>query len=132
MQLTRFSRFLIVVAILAVIFFIYKKYAPGLQEKFGAPAATEQVEQPVNTNPEKPQSNQQNQEEAAAQSQSAFNYQAPVPVNGKLRGVVELGAAGFNSFVVLMDKEKNWKLEKAEFGSSLVHEHMATDDDVRM
>ncbi len=132
MQLTRFSRFLIVVAILATLFVVYKKYAPGLQEKFGTPASNEQIEQPVNTNPEQPQSQQQNHENAVAQAPSGFSYQAPVPVNGKLRGVVELGAAGFNSFVILIDKDKNWKLEKAEFGSSLVHEHMATDDDVRM
>jgi hypothetical protein len=52
-------------------------------------------------------------------------------VDGRLKGVVELGAAGFNSFIIRIDKQKNWKLEKAEFGSSLVHEHMATDDDIR-
>ncbi|RZK32574.1 MAG: hypothetical protein EOO57_14835, partial [Hymenobacter sp.] len=29
---------------------------------------------------------------------AAFTYEAPAPVNGKLKGVVELGASGFNSF----------------------------------
>lgn len=60
-----------------------------------------------------------------------FSYSAPEPVGGKLKGVVELGASGFNSFVVRIDDQKRWKLEKAEFGNSLVTENMATDQDVR-
>ena len=61
----------------------------------------------------------------------AFAYEAPAPVGGKLKGVVELGASGFNSFIVRLDAQKNWKLEKAEFGNSLVMENMASDADVR-
>lgn len=61
----------------------------------------------------------------------AFTYSAPEPVNGKLKGVVELGASGFNSFIVRIDDQKRWKLEKADFGNSLVLENMATDQDVR-
>ncbi len=61
----------------------------------------------------------------------AFTYTAPEPVGGKLKGVVELGASGFNSFVVRVDDQKRWKLEKAEFNNSLVLENMATDADVR-
>ena len=45
---------------------------------------------------------------------------------------MELGASGFNSFIVRIDAQKRWKLEKAEFGNSLVMENMATDDDIRM
>jgi len=52
-------------------------------------------------------------------------------VDGKLKGVVELGASGFNSFIIKVDRQKNWQLEKAEFGNSLVLENMATDDDIR-
>jgi hypothetical protein len=62
---------------------------------------------------------------------AAFTYEAPAPVNGKLKGVVELGASGFNSFIVRIDKDRRWKLEKADFGNSLVLENMASDDDVR-
>ena len=61
----------------------------------------------------------------------AFTYTAPEPVNGKLKGVVELGASGFNSFIVRIDDQKRWKLEKADFGNSLVLENMATDLDIR-
>ncbi len=61
----------------------------------------------------------------------AFTYTPPAPQNGKLKGVVELGASGFNSFIVRVDDQKRWKLEKAEFGNSLVMENMASDDDIR-
>jgi hypothetical protein len=60
----------------------------------------------------------------------AFTFTPPAPENGKLKGVVELGASGFNSFIIRVDPQKNWKLEKSEFGNSLVLENMASDDDV--
>jgi hypothetical protein len=62
---------------------------------------------------------------------AAFTYKAAEPVNGKLKGVVELGASGFNSFIVRMDEQRRWKMEKSEFGNSLVMENLATEDDVR-
>jgi hypothetical protein len=68
---------------------------------------------------------------APATSGGAFTYTTPEPVGGKLKGVVELGASGFNSFIVRIDQERRWKLEKAEFGNSLVLENMASDDDIR-
>ncbi|AHJ96002.1 acetate and sugar kinases/Hsc70/actin family protein [Hymenobacter swuensis] len=66
-----------------------------------------------------------------AAAPTTFTYAAPAPVNGKLKGVVELGASGFNSFIVRIDEQKNWKLEKAEFGTSLAIENMASDNDIR-
>ena len=68
---------------------------------------------------------------AAPTPVASFTYQPPAPVNGKLKGVVELGASGFNSFIIRVDKQLNWKLEKAEYGNSLIMENLATDDDVR-
>ena len=67
----------------------------------------------------------------SASASESFNYQAAEPVGGKLKGVVEVGASGFNSFIVNIDKQKNWKLAKADFGNSMVMENMATDDDIR-
>jgi hypothetical protein len=68
----------------------------------------------------------------AQSSRPIFDYTPPAPAtNSSLRGVVELGAAGFNSFIIRIDNRKNWKLENAEFGASLVHENMATTDDIR-
>ena len=68
---------------------------------------------------------------AAMASPTKFSYVPAAPVGGKLKGVVELGASGFNSFIVRIDPQRNWKLEKADFGNSLVMENMATDDDIR-
>ncbi|UYZ61138.1 acetate and sugar kinases/Hsc70/actin family protein [Hymenobacter latericus] len=68
---------------------------------------------------------------APAPVPAAFTYQPPAPVGGKLKGVVELGASGFNSFVVRIDAHKRWQLERSEFGNSLVLENIATPDDVR-
>lgn len=70
--------------------------------------------------------------DATSSEVNTFTYTPPAPVNGKLKGVVELGASGFNSFVITVDGEKRWKLEKSEFGNSLVTENMATDEDVRI
>jgi hypothetical protein len=68
---------------------------------------------------------------ATSSARQPFNFTPPAPQNGKLKGVVELGASGFNSFIIRVDDQKRWKLEKAEFGNSLVLENMASDDDVR-
>jgi hypothetical protein len=53
-----------------------------------------------------------------------------VPVNGKLKGVVELRASGFDSFIIRIDQQHNWKLEKDELGNTQVMEHMATESDI--
>ncbi|GAA4447691.1 hypothetical protein GCM10023189_04400 [Nibrella saemangeumensis] len=67
----------------------------------------------------------------ASADRAGFAYTPPAPTNGRLKGVVELGASGFNSFIINLDRQKNWKLEKAEFGNSLVLENMASDFDIR-
>lgn len=61
----------------------------------------------------------------------AFTYQPAEPVGGKLRGVVELGASGFNSFIVRTDAANHWKLQQATYDNSLIMENMASDDDIR-
>jgi len=68
---------------------------------------------------------------ATAPYSGTFSYRPEAPVNGKLRGVVELGASGFNMFIIRVDDKHNWKLEKSEFGNSLVMENMASEEDVR-
>ncbi|MEO6733039.1 MAG: hypothetical protein ABIN01_17580 [Ferruginibacter sp.] len=60
-----------------------------------------------------------------------FNFQPEKPVNGELKGIVEVGATGFNSFVINMDKEKRWEIKSKDFGQSLVYEGLATTDDIR-
>ena len=60
-----------------------------------------------------------------------FDYTPEKPVNGKLRGVVEVGATGFNSFVINMDAQKRWEIVSKDFGESLAYEGLATTDDIR-
>lgn len=60
-----------------------------------------------------------------------FNYTPEKPVNGEYKGVVEVGASGFNSFVVNIDKEKRWEIISKDFGKSFVYEGMASTADIR-
>lgn len=63
--------------------------------------------------------------------QREFNYTPEKPVEPTLRGVVELGATGFNSFVINMDSQKRWEILSKDFGESLAYEGLATTDDIR-
>lgn len=141
MKLTLLGRLLIAAAVLAVLFFGYK-FLGG--DKLIAEAAKQQTEESSSSSSdfstseatasgsESNESSSSNATEATADGpRGKFTYKPLPPVNGKLKGVVELGASGFNSFIIKIDDEKNWGLEKAEFGNSLVIENMATDDDVR-
>jgi hypothetical protein len=137
-RLTLAGRLLITALIVGGIYGAFK-YLGG--EKLLKQSATTEAATPAPTtegstnSPSMPNNNTSTASDVATDNGSnhiAFSYQAPAPVDGKLKGVVELGASGFNSFIVRIDKEKRWKLEKAEFGNSLVMENMASDDDVRM
>jgi hypothetical protein len=61
----------------------------------------------------------------------SFNFEPEKPVDGELKGIVEVGATGFNSFVINMDKEKRWEIKSKDFGKSLVYEGLASTDDIR-
>jgi hypothetical protein len=68
----------------------------------------------------------------AAAERREFSYTPEKPVNGSLRGVVEVGATGFNSFVINMDKERRWEIVSKDFGESLTYEGLATTEDIRV
>ena len=68
---------------------------------------------------------------ATSDEKRSFNYTPEKPVNGEYKGVVEVGASGFNSFVVNIDKEKRWEIISKDFGKSFVYEGMATTADIR-
>ncbi|MBB5634199.1 hypothetical protein HDE68_000084 [Pedobacter cryoconitis] len=68
---------------------------------------------------------------ATSDEKRTFNYTPEKPVNGEYKGVVEVGASGFNSFVVNIDKEKRWEIISKDFGKSFVYEGMATAADIR-
>lgn len=53
-----------------------------------------------------------------------------VPIGGTYKGVIEVGASGFNAFIVNIDREKNWELKSKKFGKSLAWEGFANTDDI--
>ncbi|HTG56388.1 MAG TPA: hypothetical protein VL943_08980, partial [Niabella sp.] len=88
-------------------------------------AATDEVTtSEVVTDGSKKESSENNT--AGSSEHRTFAYQPEKPVNGELKGVVEVGASGFNSFVVKIDKEKRWEVVSKEFGNSMVYEGLAT------
>ncbi len=141
-RLTPFARLLITVGIVLGLFFGVKKFFPDIADKFGKGTTTESSNMPPaptenNSTLPKPSDNSNSSSSTANNSATApanrpvFDFRPKEPVNGKLKGVVELGASGFNSFIVRIDQQKNWKLEKADFGSSLVYEKLTSDEDVK-
>jgi len=141
MKLTMFSRLLLVVVIVAGAFFAFR-YFTGKSDKAASTeteVTTDRVDNNSNNNNDNvtpTPADEDKKDNAKTDNNSSnyvanFNFTPPEPANGKLKGVVELGATGFNSFVVNIDNQKNWSLEKSEFGASLVYENMATSTDIR-
>lgn len=147
-RLTVAGRLLITALVLAAIFFGFRyfggnealrKLAPKQQaeESETMPRSEDQTssasaeESTASDDKSSGSSSASDEGSASSSSRQAFTYTPPAPENGKLKGVVELGASGFNSFIIRVDDQKRWKLEKAEFSNSLVLENMASDDDIR-
>jgi hypothetical protein len=88
---------------------------------------------PDNTTDVPPASNTTPTTPAAGTTEEAreFSYTPEKPENGTLRGVVEVGATGFNSFVINMDRQKRWEIVSKDFGESLAYEGLATTEDIR-
>ncbi|MCC6459572.1 MAG: hypothetical protein IT260_03810 [Saprospiraceae bacterium] len=133
-RLTSFSRLLITVALVAGVFFAVRTFLPQLTKSSSSTAEPAQTESPAATNNAEPAATTDATPSSTSswgKSGGGFSYSAIEPANGKLKGVAELGATGFNYFIVRIDAQKNWKLEKAEFGVSLVKENLATDADIK-
>ena len=140
-RLTPFSRFLITLLIVGGIFFAVRQFLPQLTDKFGKKDQTETTTSGTASTNDASSSTSASNSNTSTQSPSSstatttnrprFDYTPTVPTNGKLKGVVELGASGFNSFIIRSDAQKNWKLEKADYGASLVYEKLTSDEDVK-
>jgi hypothetical protein len=134
-RLTTFSRLLITLLIVAGLFFGVRYFFPNLGKSDAS--STTQTEQPAGATTGTSSSGASGGtsstwgKSSGSFTPAPFNFTPPAPSNGKLKGVVELGATGFNSFIIRVDGQKNWKLEKAEYGVSLVKEGLATDDDIK-
>ena len=131
-RLTTFSRLLITLAIVAGIGIALKMY---ILPRFMGDSATAPVNTETQSTPAPAGNNQADKPASTSsswgKSASAFDYTPAEPVNGKLKGVAELGATGFNYFIVRIDASKNWKLEKAVFNVSLIKENLATEEDIK-
>ena len=104
MKLTPFAKILILALVAVGIFFAVRKYLP--QSTTTTPTTTEEKTspaRPVEEEEEKPSTTKSK----TTTSRPAFSYLPPAPVNGTLKGVVELGASGFNSFIINVDSKKN-------------------------
>ncbi len=132
-RLTTFSRLLLTLAIVVGVFFAVRTFLPNLGKSSSeTPAATEQSNQTAGeTSGNTTADNTSSASSGSKFTPLPFNYNPRTPSGGKRKGVVVMGATGFDSFIVLMDGQKNWQLEKAEFGASLVYESLATDDDIK-
>lgn len=112
---------IIPIAIIAVVLSIVgiKYYAYKNPEKF------EEIKASVNSKTE---------EVKSSSTLTATSYKAdidvPKPIGGTLYGVIEVGASGFNSFVINADKEDNYEVLYKEFGESLAYEGFMTESDV--
>lgn len=138
-RLTTFSRLLITLGIVAAVFFAARKFLPSgtfgggetKTEQTGSTTGTSSATETNNTSSGSTSTSWGKSGSGASFTPTAFNYTPTPPAQGKLKGVVEMGATGFNSFIIRMDGQKNWKLEKAEYGASLVYEKLATEDDIK-
>ncbi len=142
-RLTVAGRLLITALIVAAIFFGFRYFGGNDALRKLAPnqtAESETIPRPSDPAVASEQDTEASDDQSGSGSSEqgstggsgrTFSYTPPAPQNGKLKGVVELGASGFNSFIIRVDDQKNWKLEKGEFGNSLVLENMASQDDIR-
>ena len=128
-RLTSFSRLLLTLAIVAGVFFAVKTFLPQIKDSISG-SETTTIESSTNNPGSNTTEGESSSSSTWGKNSSSFNYTAPNPVNGTLKGVVELGATGFNSFIIKADAQKNWNLEKADYGASLVYESLATDNDI--
>ena len=120
-RLTTFSKILLGLIFLAALYFAAKYF---MGDNLSVPKIKiEQESEP------KKEANTTN-DEPSGQQNSTFNYSPKSPVGGKLMGVVELGASGFNSFIIRKDNNDNWAKEKYEWGNSLVIDGMASGKDI--
>lgn len=141
-RLTPFARLLLTLAIVGGLYFGVTKFFPqfgfgkkavGTEQTNSGPSSTESptAPEPSAQPNNQPQKSGDTKESLPPTNRPVFDYTPTPPTGGKLKGVVELGASGFNSFIIRSDAQKNWKLEKADYGASLVYEKLTSDDDVK-
>ncbi|WP_207534110.1 hypothetical protein [Desertivirga arenae] len=117
----------IIIAIIAVLGYFAFKNSGGSNKTETSDGATNSWDSSASGNQSQAQDNNKTSSDEARE----FSYTPEKPQNGTLNGVVELGATGFNSFVINLDKEKRWEIVSKDFGESLAYEGLATTEDIR-
>jgi hypothetical protein len=125
MQLKPGGRIAILLLIGIAAFFLIKHYIP--KDKLENPASRTNTSISDSYDDAKTDSG----ETGKGGEKRTFDYTPEKPQNGILRGVVEVGATGFNSFVINMDKEKRWEIVSKDFGESLAYEDLLSTEDIR-
>lgn len=112
-----------------IAFFLIRRYAPAPK----GDNVTEYVDNPAKSGNDNSKNGSSDTKEGKGTKTEGrtFNYTPEKPENGKLKGVVEVGATGFNSFVINMDNQKRWEIVSKDFGESLAYEGLATTEDIR-
>ncbi|MCW3105859.1 MAG: hypothetical protein JWQ09_365, partial [Segetibacter sp.] len=110
-----------------IAFFLIRRFAPAAKTD----NTTETVENSTKAGNNETKDAGSDTKGVAKTGGRTFDYTPEKPENGKLKGVVEVGATGFNSFVINMDNQKRWEIISKDFGESLAYEGLATTDDIR-
>lgn len=134
MKLKLGGKILLFVVVAVVAFFVLKRFVPSpaagtsdSSASTSAPASEDRRERRDNEG----SGNSTSNSTSASTDKRSFDFLPEKPVGGTLRGVVEVGASGFNSFVINMDQQKRWEIVSKDFGESLAYEGLATTDDIR-
>ena len=134
MKLKLGGKILLFVIVAVVAFFVLKRFLPSPSATSNDPSnSTSSAPAPDSKDRSDDNSGSAKRSETTASSTSdrSFDYTPEKPVGGTLKGVVEVGASGFNSFVINMDAQKRWEIVSKDFGESLAYEGLATTDDIR-
>ena len=123
---------IVIVLIIAILgYFALRPRFSEIRQENGRELSTTSHEANRNTNRQAGSTSNTTTTTAAGVERREFNYTPEKPQNGTLRGVVEVGATGFNSFVINLDNQKRWEIVSKDFGESLAYEGLATTEDIR-
>ena len=130
MRIKPIGKVVIFLIIGVIAFFLIRRYMPAGKEDGTTVVNTTSDSSAATSNTEPAAKNTPSETTAKAEART-FNYTPEKPVDGVLKGVVEVGASGFNSFVINMDKSKRWEIVSKDFGESLAYEGLISTDDIR-
>ena len=102
----------LIILFLVLAFFTYRYFVPKTDTTTAEVDKTESgsASEPKSEGGSAEKTSTEKTTKSGSSENRSFSYVPEKPVNGVLRGVVEVGASGFNSFVINMDREKRWEI----------------------